>query len=72
VRLEGLGTLIKSNYLIGNRTLDLPACSIVPQRTTLRNIYNSNLKWVYNCGIISTLSIGVACCEVLSDVCTKI
>jgi hypothetical protein len=25
----------KSNYLIGNRTRDLPACSIVPQPTTL-------------------------------------
>jgi hypothetical protein len=32
VRLEGLGQLKKSNYLIGNRTCDLPACSIVPQR----------------------------------------
>jgi hypothetical protein len=25
----------KSNYLIGNQTRDLPACSIVPQPTTL-------------------------------------
>jgi hypothetical protein len=25
----------KSSYLIGNRTRDLPACSIVPQQTTL-------------------------------------
>jgi hypothetical protein len=31
VGLEGLGRLKKSNDLIGNRTLDLPACSIVPQ-----------------------------------------
>jgi hypothetical protein len=35
VRLEGLGQLKKSNDLIGNRTSDLPACSIVPQPTTL-------------------------------------
>jgi hypothetical protein len=25
----------KSNYLIGNRTRDLPACSVVPQPPTL-------------------------------------
>jgi hypothetical protein len=31
VRLEGLGELKKSNYLIGNRTGDLPTCTIVPQ-----------------------------------------
>jgi hypothetical protein len=36
VRLEGLGQLKKkSNELIGNWTRDLPACSIVPQPTTL-------------------------------------
>jgi hypothetical protein len=35
VRLEGLGKLKKSNDLIGNRTRDLPACSILPQTTTL-------------------------------------
>jgi hypothetical protein len=35
VRLEGLRQLKKFNYLIGNRTRDLPACSIVPQPTTL-------------------------------------
>jgi hypothetical protein len=34
-RLEGLGKLKKSNDLIGDRTHDLPACSIVPQLTTL-------------------------------------
>jgi hypothetical protein len=33
--LEGLGKLKKSNNLIENRTRDLPACSIVPQPTTL-------------------------------------
>jgi hypothetical protein len=35
VRLEGLGQLKKSNYLIGNLTRDLPDCTIVPQPTTL-------------------------------------
>jgi hypothetical protein len=35
VRLEGLGQLKKSNDLIGIRYCDLPACSIVPQPTTL-------------------------------------
>jgi hypothetical protein len=34
VRLEGLDQL-KFNDLIGNRTLDLLACSIVPQPITL-------------------------------------
>jgi hypothetical protein len=34
VRLEGLGQL-KKIHLIGTPTLDLPACSIVPQPTTL-------------------------------------
>jgi hypothetical protein len=31
VRLEGPGKLKKSNDLIGNRTFDLPACSIGTQ-----------------------------------------
>jgi hypothetical protein len=35
MRLEGLGKLKKFNDLIENRTHDLPACSIVPQLTTL-------------------------------------
>jgi hypothetical protein len=35
VLLEGLGQLKKSKNLIGNWNRDLPACSIVPQRTTL-------------------------------------
>jgi hypothetical protein len=35
VRLEGLDQLKTSNDLIGARTRDLPACSIVPQTTTL-------------------------------------
>jgi hypothetical protein len=35
MRLEGLGQLKQLNDLIDNRTRDLPACSIVPQPTTL-------------------------------------
>jgi hypothetical protein len=35
VRLEGLGQWENFNDLIGNRTRDLPACSIAPQPTTL-------------------------------------
>jgi hypothetical protein len=35
VQREGLGKLKKSNDLIGNRTCNLPACSIVPQPTML-------------------------------------
>jgi hypothetical protein len=35
MRLEGLMSIEKSNDLIENRTFDLPACSTVPQATTL-------------------------------------
>jgi hypothetical protein len=35
VLLEGLGKLKKVNDLNGNRTRNLPACSTVPQPTTL-------------------------------------
>jgi hypothetical protein len=35
VRLEGLGQL---KYPIGNRTCDLPSCSIMPQPTTLPRV----------------------------------
>jgi hypothetical protein len=35
VRLQGLGKLKKFNDLIGNRTRDLPAYTIIPQTTTL-------------------------------------
>jgi hypothetical protein len=35
VRLEVLGQFKKSNDLIGTWTSDLPACSVVPQSTTL-------------------------------------
>jgi hypothetical protein len=34
-QLEGLGQLKKLNDFIGPRTRDLPACSIVPQPSTL-------------------------------------
>jgi hypothetical protein len=46
VRLEGLCELKKSSNLIGNRTRDLPPCSILPQPTTLprapQSIINHN------------------------------
>jgi hypothetical protein len=43
VRLEALGKLKTVNDLIGSRTRDLPACSIVPQPTTLpRDLSNVN------------------------------
>jgi hypothetical protein len=35
VRLEGLGQLKNSKDVIGIQNRDLPACSIVPQPTTL-------------------------------------
>jgi hypothetical protein len=35
LRLEGIGQLKKFNDFIENRNRDLPACSIVPQPTTL-------------------------------------
>jgi hypothetical protein len=35
MRPEGLGKLIKFNYLIGSRTRGLPACSIVPETLLL-------------------------------------
>jgi hypothetical protein len=47
VWLEGLVQLKKSNDLIGNRNRDLPACSIVPQPTTLPRAWNRwTLKWL--------------------------
>jgi hypothetical protein len=44
VRLEGLGQLKKSSD-IRNRTRELPACSIVPQRSTLPKLIRKNLQW---------------------------
>jgi hypothetical protein len=36
MQLEGLGQLKRSSNLVGNRTRDLPACSIVPQLIKLQ------------------------------------
>jgi hypothetical protein len=65
VRLEGLGQLKKSNHLIGLRTRDLPACSIMPQPTTiprvpllfsvLREIFAPFLPYIL--GILRFLSV---------------
>jgi hypothetical protein len=41
VRLEGLGKLKKKLTLSGTRTGDLPACSTVPQPTTLPRAFGS-------------------------------
>jgi hypothetical protein len=41
VRLEGLGQLKISNDLKGNRTRDLPACSIVPQLSYVSDIVST-------------------------------
>jgi hypothetical protein len=44
VRLQGLGKLKKSNDLIGNRTSDLLAFSIVPQPTTIPRAPNEYVR----------------------------
>jgi hypothetical protein len=48
VLLKGLGKLKKFNGLIRNRTRDLPACSIVPEPTSVpsqsTNSINNSLK----------------------------
>jgi hypothetical protein len=55
VRLEGLGQLKKSNDLIGTRTSYLPACSIVPQPTTLpRAPLHHQDQQKYNKCVVST------------------
>jgi hypothetical protein len=40
VRLEGLDKLENFNDIIGNRTRDLPACSIVPQPVHILSTLN--------------------------------
>jgi hypothetical protein len=46
---ERIKTIAKSNDLIENRTRDLPACSIVPQPTTLPRVSaNSHLTRQYS------------------------
>jgi hypothetical protein len=39
----------KSNYLVGNRTLDLPAFSLVPQPTTLPFLHYSAYVRIFSC-----------------------
>jgi hypothetical protein len=46
LRMEGLGKLKQFNYFIGNRTRDLPACSIVPQPTTPPKLENLETNWL--------------------------
>jgi hypothetical protein len=56
VRLEGLGKFEKSNDLTGNRTRDLPVCSIVPEPTTLPRapkLYIINPKIIQHAYVLS-------------------
>jgi hypothetical protein len=47
VRLEALDHIKTSNDIIVNRTHDLPACSIVPQPTSLpRALLNAVVRWL--------------------------
>jgi hypothetical protein len=46
VRLEGLRKLKDSNDFIGTLTRDIPACSIVPQPTTLPILLHSFHFWI--------------------------
>jgi hypothetical protein len=47
MRLEGIGKLKKKKkiHLIGTRTRYLPACSVVPQPTTLPRAHNFKTKF---------------------------
>jgi hypothetical protein len=45
VRLEELGKLMKFIHIIGDRTRDLLACTIVPQPTTLRNVTGCRIRY---------------------------
>jgi hypothetical protein len=55
LQLEGLGKLKKSND-IGTRTRDLPACSIVPQPTTLPRVWKIKCPCILHvCGCLRTL-----------------
>jgi hypothetical protein len=45
MKLEGLGQLKKSNNFMGNQTRDLPACSTVPQPTTLPREQGAENTW---------------------------
>jgi hypothetical protein len=61
VRLEELGQL-KKIHLIGTRTCDLPACSIVPQPTTLPHapsrVWSVNLEGVLDNSFVPPARLG--------------
>jgi hypothetical protein len=57
VLLEGLGKLKKSIHIIGTRTPDLPACSILPQPTTLPHAPN----YIDNLSAVITEDISRLC-----------
>jgi hypothetical protein len=46
-----IGSIEKCNYLIGNRTRDLPACSTVPQPTTLERYMGIIISKQCICGV---------------------
>jgi hypothetical protein len=59
VRLEGLGKL-KKFTLSGTRTGDLPACSVVPQPTTLPRAPRSYTLFILYFGVLAkSLNIGI-------------
>jgi hypothetical protein len=64
VRLEGLGKLKKSTSS-GTRTADLPACSIVPQSTTLSSSSSSNNSGSPNGS--SWIIDGLAACHLFTE-----
>jgi hypothetical protein len=68
VRLEGLGQLKKSNDLTGSRTRDLPACSIVPQPTTLRRYGLPLCGYVTYTSIMKHMLLLRAVCKTLFDI----
>jgi hypothetical protein len=57
MRLEALAQLKNPNDLFGNRTINLPACSIVPQPTTLPHVHFWTVDKVKNSVILSPITV---------------
>jgi hypothetical protein len=55
VRLEGLGKSKISDDLIGNRTRDLPTCSLVSQPTTLPKYVSIIAGRYVGCTVVTTV-----------------
>jgi hypothetical protein len=58
VWLEGLGKLRKSSYFIGDRTRDLPACSILLQPTMLPLAQRHEYKYTHEKAVVEQSVIG--------------